>query len=189
MKKREEPRPAVCRVQLGKASGPMKSGGEQAFRAHNRAIRAKAKRAESLDEVMSNKMDEIEANIQAKNLLKVPEDVVHSCGEAFTPGYRLGFLADRLQNEPTMINVIASEERLDLAAHVGSGVAEMAVDAVETVQAANSLEKMLCHQMAAAHRTAMSLIADGFNTQLPLVEIARLSNTAKRRIFLTIISQ
>ena len=79
-----------------------------------------------------------------------------------------------------MINVMASEQRLDLAASVGSGVAEMAVDAAETVQATNSLEKMLCHQMAAAHRTAMKLIADGLNTELPLAEVARLSNAAAR---------
>jgi hypothetical protein len=132
------------------------SKGELALRAHNRAIRAQAKKTESLDEAVSHKTDEALANLEAKNLLKVPEALVHSSGEAFTPEFRLGFLKDRLQNEPTMINVIASEERLDLAASVGSGVVELAVDAAETVQAANSLEKTLCHQMAAAHRTAMN---------------------------------
>lgn len=154
--------------------------GEQALRAHNRAIRARAKRAESLDEAVSNKMDEGLANLEAERLLKVPENVVRSCDEAITPEFRLGFLVDTLRDEPTMINVIASEERLDLAARVGSGVAELAVDAAESVQAANSLEKMLCHQMAAAHRTTMRLIADGLNTELPLVEVARLSNAAAR---------
>ena len=49
-----------------------------------------------------------------------------------------------------MINVIASELCLDYAACVRSGVAELAIDAAESVQAANSLEKMLSHQMAAA---------------------------------------
>ena len=55
--------------------------GERALQAHNRAIRAKAKRAESLDEAVSNKMDEGLNNLEAENLLNVSEDVVHSCGE------------------------------------------------------------------------------------------------------------
>jgi hypothetical protein len=75
-----------------------------------------------------------------------------------------------------MISVIDSEHRLDLPACVWSRVAETAVDAAESAQAGNSLEKMLCHQMAAAHRAAMRLIASSLNTSLPPVEMARLSN-------------
>jgi hypothetical protein len=78
-----------------------------------------------------------------------------------------------------MINVIASELRLDLAACVRSCAAELAVDAAESVRAANSLEKMLCHQMAAAHCAAMKLTADSLDARLP-VEMARLSNAAAR---------
>jgi hypothetical protein len=76
--------------------------------------------------------------------------------------------------------VIASEHRVDLAASVGSGVAESAVDAAQSAQAENSLEKMLCHQMAAAHRAAMKLTAWSLNASLPPVEVARLSNAAAR---------
>jgi hypothetical protein len=32
---------------------------------------------------------------------------------------------------------------------------EAAIDAAQSPQAENSLEKMLCHQLAAAHRAAM----------------------------------
>jgi hypothetical protein len=79
-----------------------------------------------------------------------------------------------------MVNVIASEHRVDLAKEVGSRVVELAVDAAESAQAQNSLEKMLCHQMAAAHRAAMKLTARSLNMSLPPVEIARLSNAAAR---------
>jgi hypothetical protein len=70
--------------------------------------------------------------------------------EAVTPEFRLGFLVDTLGDEPTMINVVASELRLDYAICVRSGVAELAVDAAESLQAANSLEQILSHQIAAA---------------------------------------
>jgi hypothetical protein len=78
-----------------------------------------------------------------------------------------------------MIGVVASEHRLDLAC-VGSRVVESAVDAAQSVQAGNSLEKILCHQMAAAHRAAMKLIESSLNSSLPPVEMARLSNASAR---------
>jgi centrosomal CEP104-like protein len=59
-------------------------------------------------------------------------------------------------------------------------VAESAVDAAQSAQAGNSLEKMLCHQMAAAHRAAMKQLDRSLNSSLPPVEMARLSNSAAR---------
>ena len=153
--------------------------GERAIRARNRAARAAAKKPESLNEAVSNKMDEVLAKRDAEAYLKLPEDLVKSCGEVIQQDFRLPHIIDTLQN-PNMISVIASEHRLDLAACVGSRVAELAVDAAESAQAGNSLEKMLCHQLAAAHRAAMKLTASSLNTPLPPVEMARLSNAAAR---------
>lgn len=49
----------------------------------------------------------------------------------------------------------ASMDRLVLAdEHLGA--AALATDAAETIQAENSLEKMLAHQLAAAHKLAMT---------------------------------
>ena len=62
-------------------------------------------------------------------------------------------------------------------------MAELAVDATESVQAANSLENMRSHQMAAAQCAAMKLITrglDGLDGSLPPVEMARLTNAAAR---------
>jgi hypothetical protein len=153
--------------------------GELAIRARQRATRAAAKRPESLSEAVSNQMDEALANREATRLLQPPEALVTACGEAVQSGFRLPYLVDTLQN-PNMVSVIASEHRLDLAACVGSRVAESAVDAAHSAQAGNSLEKMLCHQMAAMHRAGMKLVASSLNTSLPPVEMARLSNAAAR---------
>ena len=150
-----------------------------AIRANQRAARAAASKPESLNEAISNRMDEALANKQGQDLLRPPETLVTACGEAIQSDFRLAHLVDTLQN-PNMVSIIASEHRLDLAACVGSRVAESAVDAAESAQAGNSLEKMLCHQMAAMHRAGMKLVANSLNTSLPPVEMARLSNAAAR---------
>lgn len=56
---------------------------------------------------------------------------------------------------PNRINAVASRERLDLLN--SSGALDAGLDLAETVGAANTVEKMLSHQMAVAHRTAMKL--------------------------------
>lgn len=136
--------------------------GELAIRAQQRARRAAAKRPETLNEAVSNTMDQRLANLEARSLLRPPENLVSEYGETLQQDFRLPWIIDTLEN-PDMVNVIASEHRVDLAASVGSRVVESAVDAAQSVQAQNSLEKMLCHQMAAMHRAAMKLTADALN--------------------------
>ena len=80
--------------------------------------------------------------------------------------------------EPNMISVEASEQRMEAALRVG--VLQSAMDATLAAQAENSLEKMLCHQMAAAHHTAMTLLAFALDPRLPPVEQARLTNASAR---------
>jgi hypothetical protein len=153
--------------------------GERAIRAHLKAVRAATKKPSCLNEAVSNRSDEVLARLEAETLVKPPENLVRSSGETIRPEFRLAHIVDTLQ-EPNMIGVVASEHRLDLAACVGSRVAESAVDAAQSAQAGNSLEKMLCHQMAAAHRAAMKLLDKSLNSSLPPVEMARLSNASAR---------
>ena len=103
-----------------------------------------------------------------------------ACGESIQSEFRLGFIVDTLQQNPNMVNIIASEHRIDLVACVGSGVGESAMDAAQSAQAGNSLEKMLCHQMAAMHCAAMKLVARSLRDDIPPVEVARLSNASAR---------
>ena len=63
------------------------------------------------------------------------------------------WLVETVRDSPDMVNASASVRRCDLAAE--ADVLEMALDAAETIQAANSLEKMLAHQMAALHVLTM----------------------------------
>jgi hypothetical protein len=153
--------------------------GERAIRAHLKAVRAATKKPSCLNEAVSNRSDEVLARLDAETLVKRPENLVRACGEAIRPEFRLSHIVDTLQ-EPNMIGVVASEHRLDLAACVGSRVAELAVDAAQSAQAGNSLEKMLCHQMAAIHRAAMKLVARSLDMHEQPVEMARLSNAAAR---------
>jgi hypothetical protein len=89
-------------------------------------------------------------------------------------------LIDTLEH-PNMIGVEASEQRTADLQRVG--ILPLALDAAATAQASNSLEKMLCHQMAAAHHAAMRLLGDAFGDRfraLPPVELVRLTNGAAR---------
>ena len=56
---------------------------------------------------------------------------------------------------PDAITAEASMDRLKLADD-GIECIALAVDAAETIQAANSIEKMMAHQLAAAHKLAMT---------------------------------
>ena len=56
---------------------------------------------------------------------------------------------------PDAITAEASMDRIKLADE-GIECVAMAIDAAETIQAANSIEKMMAHQLAAAHKLAMT---------------------------------
>src|SRR5215207_10019624 len=58
---------------------------------------------------------------------------------------------------PHYVTADAGRDRLDLASK--AGMLELALDTVETIQAENSLEKMLAHQLAAAYHSSMALTA------------------------------
>jgi hypothetical protein len=81
-------------------------------------------------------------------------------------------------DEPNMIAVAASEQRLEAA--LEAGVLPTALDAAVSANAQNSLEKMLTHQMAVAHQLAMKVAAQAQEAGLPPVERARLMNASAR---------
>jgi hypothetical protein len=96
-------------------------------------------------------------------------------------------LRDTVTN-PDYVTVDASRDRLELAQR--GGVLELALDAADTVDAKNSLEKMLVHQMSVLHRQIMKLTArmDDLELQFPRQEsskerneqICRLASTVAR---------
>jgi hypothetical protein len=57
--------------------------------------------------------------------------------------------------DPNYVTVDASRDRLELANRAGA--LEEALDVAETIEAQNSLERMLAHQLAASHRSSMKM--------------------------------
>ena len=84
------------------------------------------------------------------------KEVVQASGEAVPPQAEK-FLYDTLA-VPDLAAIEASFDRSRLLLERGSDVAAMAIDAADSIQAKNSLEKMLAHQLAAAHKVAMEMI-------------------------------
>ena len=78
---------------------------------------------------------------------------------------------------PDTIGLEASSRRLDLLAD--ADVVSLGVDAAESINANDSLEKMLAHQLAGAHKYALKLLAliDRTNDNL---EKLRLTNASAR---------
>lgn len=99
------------------------------------------------------------------------------------------YLVDTVAQDPDMLSAEASFERVELAENAQA--LNLAVDAAETIGARNSVEKMLAHQMAAAHKLAMDFISGSRATMEAYahgghvhphcsVEAARMANTAAR---------
>jgi hypothetical protein len=68
---------------------------------------------------------------------------------------------------PGVVAMDASAERIRLVSQIGTDCTAMALDASDTIQAANSLEKMLSHQLASCHQMAMDHIAKASLQQNP----------------------
>ena len=142
------------------------------------------------DEILNPRKAET-ARAEAETLLTTPGLLVKGVGEValwdpapeekISPGDKSDLRDSRIFDtleHPNTVSVRASEQRMEAAD--GAGVLEAAVDAAVSVKANNSLEKMLCHQMAAAHHMAMTLIMRAADTHLPPVEAARLTNAGAR---------
>ncbi|MGH1587821.1 hypothetical protein ACRBEV_05050 [Methylobacterium phyllosphaerae] len=108
--------------------------------------------------------------------------------EDFATG-TLPAILDTLAN-PDFVAADASRDRLDLAKNAGA--LELALDTADTIQAADGLERMLAHQLAATHVATMKTaalmgqqldIADrtlGATNQAANVEAVRLAGAMAR---------
>ena len=81
---------------------------------------------------------------------------------------------------PHTAAIAASLERTELLSEGYTGdVLALGIDAAESVGGNNSLEKMLAHQMALAHKTAFRLIKEGM-ARRDTDEMARLAEASAR---------
>jgi hypothetical protein len=108
-------------------------------------------------------------------------DPVHSIGRELVPAeadHRHGNSIRNTVADPSSITAEASKARLDLA--FDAGVLETGLDAAETIEARNSLEKMMAHQMAAIHSSTMKLSAQ-LNRCIERMEAGRHHDEARER--------
>jgi hypothetical protein len=97
-------------------------------------------------------------------------------------------IRDTLAEGATRVAEEASVRRTDLLMRLSFDVVALAVDAADSIGAANSLEKMLAHQMAVAHEASLRLMdralaydAGGRSMREgDSVEACRLTNSAAR---------
>src|SRR3954470_15245377 len=102
------------------------------------------------------------------------EMIVHGAGGELVPtdsgkGAAEWRLLDTVDN-PNYVTADASRGRLDLAQQTGA--LEEALDAADTIEARDSLERMLAHQLATAHVSAMKLSAE-MNKQIDHALVTR----------------
>jgi len=115
---------------------------------------------------------------QANSLLTPLKPLKTGSGGEIRPPMTLGMagLEEALQR-PDMLSLEATIQRTDLADK--AGVFELAIEAAESSKAEGAVQKMICHQMAAAHKHAMRLIAESSNERNS-VEKCRMATTASK---------
>jgi hypothetical protein len=127
------------------------------------------------------------ARADAEKLLTPPPNLVGERSTEVVPALAADenpsparlYYADTLEH-PNTISIDAAEQRACLATR--ANVLSPALDAAASAGARNSIEKMLCHQLAAVHSAGMDLLVRLEQTlvNLPPVERARLTNAAAR---------
>lgn len=80
---------------------------------------------------------------------------------------------------PDLAAVEASLERSRLLLDYGIDAVALALDASASIEAANSLEKMLAHQLAVAHKNALEQVGRAHGACVPDMEIKRLNAAAR----------
>jgi hypothetical protein len=66
---------------------------------------------------------------------------------------------EKVRQPPDMLAAEATEHRLNLTSKVSDAALTLALDASESIDAGDALERNLAHQMAAAHAVGMAMLA------------------------------
>ena len=147
------------------------------------------------DSILSESLSRIWED-RAEDLLALPSEAdvgpggevisTHSLPTADTrkvkPRSKRFAIRDTLAQGATRVAEDASIQRTDLLLQPSFDAVAMGIDAAESIQAENALEKMLAHQMAVAHQMAMSFANRALSHQQPRdqIEACRCANTAAR---------
>jgi hypothetical protein len=138
-----------------------------------------------------------EADALERDALDVLDPLTHTTapiqigrgGELATGAAMMQPYVDTVRAHPDWLVHDASRARMELASETGA--LAMALDAAETIQARDNVERMLVHELAAAHSLCMRMMAaagenlaayKNTGNQYPhrSIEAARMANTAAR---------
>lgn len=123
--------------------------------------------------------DEAGAALLAKAREKLPDPERGTGGELIQQRGASTYLLNTL-DYPDFIAADASSQRLNLAKEAGA--LALGVDTADTIQAANSAEKMLAHELAAAHSGAMKLLGQLTNMMMLQDTAVRTDDGANLRV-------
>jgi hypothetical protein len=194
-----EPTPEQAAEAVARMERLSRLSATDAVRMRQRAVEKKSHAADRTahgDRIGAH-FDLAEADALERDALDVLDPLTHTTapvqigrgGELATGAAMMQPYVDTVRSHPDWLTHDASRERMDLASEAGA--LTMGLDAAETVQAANSLEKMLAHQMASAHSMAMKLQVEahelirtykrtGYAHQQLSIEAGRLLNASAR---------
>ena len=115
---------------------------------------------------------------ESTDLLTPSEPLLYGLGGEIVPPYALGLGGLELAlKEPDLLDAEVTIKRTDLAEK--AGVFEMAIEASESVNAKNSIQRMQAHQLALAHKYAMELMADASKQRDPIFKVKLMNCSAR----------
>jgi hypothetical protein len=94
--------------------------------------------------------------LDARNALEIRSETAVSVGGERLDPRDNSTAATKQPRSPSKVTTTAAVERLNMIHN--NGVFDLALDAAESVGATTALEKMITHELAAAHKTAMDLL-------------------------------
>ena len=123
--------------------------------------------------------DKVGEKLLAQAREKMPEPEIGTGGELLQQRGASGYLYNTL-DYPDFIAADASAQRMHLAKDAGA--LALGVDTADTIQAENSAEQMLAHQLAAAHAGAMKLMGQMTNMMMLQDKAIRTDDGANLRV-------
>jgi hypothetical protein len=102
--------------------------------------------------------------VEARSILIPPKPLQMGLGGEIVPSVEDGLpgLESALQR-PDLLDAEASKQRAHLLER--AGVLELGIEVAEQIKAADAIEKMVSHQMAAGHKRALELLAESSAAQ------------------------
>jgi hypothetical protein len=122
---------------------------------------------------LANEMD-----AESEALLTPPEPLKRGLGAEIVPRMEDGLPGLGLTlTEPDLLNAETSQQRANLLER--ANVLELGIEAAQEAKASNALEKMMCHQLAAAHKRAMELVTASKKSTCPEIAVKQARAAAR----------